>query len=214
MPEPVAGNPQSLVNARNQFFSLGLQTTVGPSEALIRQQFSSAPTCTGSVGALLFELLDLGYDIANAQAIAQRAAYTGARPEEVIENLIRACDGKAEGMRCSPLTVAGAPMESDGLCSTPMASIGACTFGDAGCGSRRVCLPGMKIPLSQTCAIEPTNPVCVTLDRLTSAGVSDDVAEVLADASPSVAQGVLDALARISSSRTHAIAARLGLSLG
>jgi hypothetical protein len=111
LPEPVAGDPQSLVRARNQFSALGLFTTVAPPESVLRQLFSDAgqtpPTCNegnGSgagtavgvavAGLVIRELIDLGMAPDQAQAMTDQARSRGARSEEIIEDMLRACDGK------------------------------------------------------------------------------------------------------------------------
>jgi len=198
MPEPIAGNPQSLVDARFQFLQFfGLQTTVGPEEQLLRRQFSGAPpTCGGDLpGALVLrELLDLGLPEENATAVAEEAAERGARTEEVIEDLVRACDGKPDAARCFPETTSGQPFGLSGSCSTPMLSIGACTAGDPSCGERRVCLPGMQLATGARCGLDPTLSECSVLDGLERRGVPRGLAEAITSGSTENGSALMELL--------------------
>ncbi len=201
MPEPIAGNPQSLVDARFQFIQFfGLQTTAGPSESLLRQQFSGTPpACSGGIppALVLRELLDLGLSEDGAIAVAEEASERGARTEEVIEDLVRACDGLGNAARCFPETVAGVPFGPGGSCSTPMQSIGACTAGDPSCGERRVCLPGSILMTAGRCDLDPTLPECSILGQLTRAGVDPELADVLTTTSPENGANLLDLVQQI-----------------
>jgi hypothetical protein len=207
LPEPVAGDPQSLVRARNQFSQLGLFTTVGPPESRLRQMFSDAnqktPICATDVivsALVVRELVDLGMDARQAQAMTDQAMGRGARAEEIVEDMLRACDGKGDAEQCSPVSLSGASLGMDGICSSPMASIGACTSGDAGCGQRRVCLPGAKLMTSGRCALTPGLPECAVFQQLKSAGVNAEVADTISSTSLQNAQRFLEMIRKLSPS--------------
>jgi hypothetical protein len=220
MPEPQAGDPQSLVRGRNELSGLGLFTTVGPEENVLRRLFTSAgdptPICdAGAVlGLVVRELMDLGMDQAMAQSMANQATSMGARSEEIMEDLLRACDGKGDAATCSPVSLAGNRLGMDGICSSPMASIGACTAGDAGCAQRRVCLPGNQLVLSVRCASEPSLPECAPFRQLTATGLDPAVAGTLIDQAPETAQELLRALGTVPAGALQRVAGAVGSVLG
>jgi hypothetical protein len=142
--------------------------------------------CTGTsaLALVIRELIDLGMESDRAQAAANRARGMGVMAEEMIEDLIRACDGKGDAAQCSPVTTGGAALGMDGVCSSPMASIGACTTGDPSCGERRVCVPGMALMVSARCPAAPDLPECAAFRQLQTLGVNSEVADTLASTSP------------------------------